>query len=69
MDKDEAQMRLKGANDMIMLSRRLFEQMHIMNGKVMSSKDIEDFDNFFGSLRNLLEESYKRKVAFSESLK
>jgi hypothetical protein len=69
MDKNEAQMRLKGADDMIILARRMFIQMFSTNGKVMTEKDIEDSDNFFGSLRNLLEESYKRKVAFSESLR
>jgi hypothetical protein len=69
MNNDEAQIRLKGADDMIMLTRRMFEQMHIMNGNVMTAKDIDDLENFFGSLKNLLEESYKRKVAFSESIK
>jgi hypothetical protein len=47
----------------------MFDQMHIMNGKVMTAKDIDDMEDFFGSLKNLLEESYKRKIAFSESIK
>lgn len=69
MDKIEAQTRLKGADDLILLLEKIFDEMHRMNGKKMTDDDKEDFNNLLGSCRNILEESYKRKVSFFESVK
>ena len=69
MDRNEADIRMKGVDDLSRLMVNFFDQMKIMNGGKMTEKDKEDMTNLLQSLRNLLEETYKRKVGFYNSIK
>jgi len=69
MDRNEAEMRLKGADDFARLTLNMMEQMNIMNGKKMTDIDRINLQEILISLRNLLEERYKKKMSFLNSIK
>lgn len=69
MDRNEAEMRLRGADDFGRLMLNMMEQMNIMSGKKMTDMDRANLQEILISLRNLLEERYSKKVSFLNSIK
>ena len=69
MDKNEAELRLRGADDLGRLMLNLMEQMGIMSGKKMTDIDRTNLQEILTSLRKLLEERYNKKMNFLNSIK
>lgn len=69
MDRNEAELRLRGADDFGRLMLNMMEQMNIMSGKRMTDTDRANLQEILISLRNLLEERYSKKMSFLNSIK
>jgi len=69
MDRNETEMRLRGADDFARLMLNMMEQMNIMSGKKMTDMDRANLQEILISLRNLLEERYKKKMSFLNSIR
>lgn len=69
MDRKEAETRIKGAEDLARLMLNMMETMNIMNGKQMLESDKNNLKEMLLSMRNLLDEKYKKMVSFSDSIK
>ena len=69
MDKNEAELRLRGADDLARLMLNMMEQMGIMSGKKMTDIDRTNLQEILISLRKLLEERYSKKMNFLNSIK
>jgi hypothetical protein len=69
VDKNEAELRLRGADDLARLMLNMMEQMGIMSGKKMTDIDRTNLQEILISLRKLLEERYSKKMNFLNSIK
>jgi len=69
MDRNEAELRLRGADDFARLMLNMMEQMNIMSGKKMTDMDRANLQEILISLRNLLEERYNKKMSFLNSIR
>ncbi|MEM2919013.1 MAG: hypothetical protein QXY62_05910 [Candidatus Altiarchaeota archaeon] len=69
MDRKEAQIRLEGANDLIILFLKTMRNIGIMVNKPMSKEDYEHLLEMLKGLKSLLAEKYESEIKFEEEMK